>query len=180
MKNPPDAIARCARNIGLCPVRAAPKAFGAASSKIFLVVIALCLANCNVNTGRRGRIAEETVNVELRKAILPNAQRLENVYYDIDHPTEIYAYKLPQSKPAGELQRRLLDQLSGWEAKVESEDTVTATKTFPQQIRWCMQIVLLLHHRRVVFGYRETPITKEQTECARLKDLIEQKSATWH
>ena len=175
MKNPPDAIARCARNIGLCPVRAAPKAFGAASSKIFLVVIALCLANCNVNTGRRGRIAEETVNVELRKAILPNAQRLENVYYDIDHPTEIYAYKLPQSKPAGELQRRLLDQLSGWEAKVESEDTVTATKTFPQQIRWCM-----LHHRRVVFGYRETPITKEQTECARLKDLIEQKSATWH
>ena len=122
VKNTPDATARCVRNIGLRPVRPAPKAFGAAPGKIVLVVIALCLASCNVNMGRRGRIAEETVNVELRKAILPNAQLLENVYYDIDHPTEIYTYELPQSKPAGELQRRLLDQLSGWEAKVESED----------------------------------------------------------
>jgi hypothetical protein len=145
----------------------------------FLVAIALCFTSCNVNTGRRGYVTEDSLNVELRKAILPKAQRLENTYYDIDHPTEIYTYELPQSGSADELKRTLVEQLSGWETKWGNEDTITATKTFPQQVRWCMQIVLLLGHRRVVFGYRETPIVKEQTECAQLKTLIEQKSAMW-
>lgn len=137
-----------------------------------LALTVLIASGCN--EGKRGSVSRDQIDNEVRAALLPDIETLENLYYDVDHTTEIYSYELPAGVSSVKALATLRSRLVGWEIVEAGDSTLLAKKPFRQfSVIWWLQIVALPKQQRIVFGYREGSIREGQQEREDLDKLIQ-------
>ena len=142
---------------------------------VMMLLVVAVLSGCG-ETGQRGPVSVSKLEPPLSFAVLPGVATVQNEYFDVETPVEVYAYPIPNSSqaPLAELKQRY----ASW-ATVETGADYFIVKTnriirSSYSMTSFIAVYLPTGQSEIVFGYGAMPTRIEGKMLSGLKNKIQQ------
>ena len=138
---------------------------------ILMVFGSLILGACNLNVGSRGVVTTESLDEDVRRAVLPGSSELENLYHNIDNRAEVYRYRYEVASNQS-LKQVLNANMIGWQEMSPSGKWLLFRREFPRSRTVRNLMITTLEDRNgVVFGFRDAKPEWELDNIGKLESL---------